>query len=61
MWYEINVSKDGQHYFATHKRSISSIKKAREIRDKLMIAMPEKEGYRYDITKWSTVGETIRD
>lgn len=22
MWYEINVSKDGKHYFATHKRSI---------------------------------------
>jgi hypothetical protein len=61
MWYEINVSKDGAHYFATHERSISTLEKAIEIREKLKIAMPESEGYRYTISKRMTVSETIRD
>jgi len=56
MWYEINVSKDGKHYFATHKRSIDSLKKAVEIRDRLKQAMPESEGYKYTITRYETIG-----
>ena len=43
MWYEINISKDGKHYFATDKRSIPTIKAAVEIRDRLRAAMPEEE------------------
>jgi hypothetical protein len=56
MWYEINVSKDGKHYFATHERSITTIGRAVEIRDRLKQAMPESEGYKYTITKYQTTG-----
>jgi hypothetical protein len=56
MWYEINVSKDGKHYFATHERSITTIDKAMEIRDRLKQSMPEEEGFECTITQWQTVG-----
>jgi len=56
MWYEINVSKDGQHYFATHERSITTIDRAVEIRDRLKLAMPEEEGFEYTITQWQKTG-----
>jgi hypothetical protein len=61
MWYEINVSKDGQHYFATHERSIMTISKAVEIRDRLRKAMPEEEGFKYTITQWQTTGVQIEN
>lgn len=56
MWYEINVSKDGMHYFATDKRSIPTVKAAVEIRDRLKKAMPEEEGFKFTITQWQTSG-----
>ena len=59
MWYEINVSKDGKHYFATHKRSITTVDRAIEIRDRLKQAMPEEEGFEYTITQWQTTGISI--
>lgn len=61
MWYEINVSKGGRHYFATHKRSISTIEKATAIRDRLKLAMPEEEGFRYTITQWQTTGVEVEN
>ena len=51
MWYEINVSKDGKHYFATHKRSISTIRQATEIRDRLKQVLTEEEGFEIKITQ----------
>lgn len=61
MWYEINVSKDGKHYFATHERSITTIDKAVEIRDRLKTAMPEEEGFKYSITQCQTTGVMIQN
>jgi hypothetical protein len=61
MWYEINVSKDGKHYFATHKRSIGTICRAVEIRDRLKKAMPEEEGFKFTITQWQTTGVQIEN
>ncbi len=61
MWYEINVSKDGKHYFATHERSITTIDRAVEIRDRLKKAMPEEEGFSYTITQWQKTGLTIKN
>lgn len=60
-WYEINISKDGKHYFATHERSITTINKAVEIRDRLKKAMPEKEGFEYTITQWQKTGVKIEN
>jgi hypothetical protein len=61
MWYEINVSKNGKHYFATHERSITTIKEAVEIRDRLKKALPEEEGFKFTITQWSTMGNQINN
>ena len=61
MWYEINVSKDGKHYFATHERSITTIDRAVEIRDRLKKAMPEEEGFKYTITQWQKTGVKIEN
>jgi hypothetical protein len=61
MWYEINVSKDGKHYFATHERSIGTIDRAVEIRDRLKKAMPEEEGFKFTITQWQKTGVQIEN
>jgi len=61
MWYEINVSKDGAHYFATHERSITTISRAIEIRDRLKLAMPEEEGFKFTITQKQTIGVEIKN
>jgi hypothetical protein len=61
MWYEINVSKDGRHYFATHERSITAVSRAVEIRDRLKQAMPEEEGFTFTITQKQTVGVEIKN
>jgi hypothetical protein len=61
MWYEINVSKDGKHYFATHERSISTVAKAIEIRDLLKKAMPEEEGFKYIIHQCQRTSMEIKN
>lgn len=52
MWYEINVSKGGKHYFATRKRSIDTIHQATEIRDRLRQVMTKEEGFEITITQY---------
>lgn len=59
MHYEINVSKNGVHYFATHKRSLDYKEKAMEMARHFEKVFPEKEGYCIDMTFVSTTGETI--
>jgi hypothetical protein len=61
MWYEINVSKDGKHYFATHERSIGTINEAVEIRDRLKKALPEEEGFEFTITQWQKTGIRVEN
>jgi hypothetical protein len=61
MWYEINVSKDGKHYFATDKRSITTLASALDVRERLKKAMPEEEGFRYTITQWQKTGMEIQN
>ena len=61
MWYEINVSKDGKHYFSTHERSISTLEQAVEIRDRLKKAMPEEEGFEYTIHQCQKTSVEIKN
>lgn len=50
MGYEINVAKDGIHYFATHERSIGhDKKKLEELYKKFLEMFPESEGYQINI------------
>ena len=60
--YEINVSKDGRHLFATHERSLGpgDKRKTREIYDKLVEAFPKNEGYEIIISYWETLGQQIK-
>ena len=49
--YEINVSKNGQHYFATDERSLSSKQKALEMVAHFRSVFPESEGYKVDLSE----------
>ena len=57
--YEINVAKDGKHFFATHERSLTTDFRTKEVYDKLVEAFPKNEGYEISITYWETVGKTV--
>lgn len=59
MWFEINVSKDGLHYFATHERSITTLPKLEEVVKDFSEKFPETEGYSIIVTKQQVVGEGI--
>ena len=59
MYYEINVSLNGVHYFATDKRSAQSTLQAKELVAAFRKGFPAAEGYRIDVTKWETVGQSI--
>jgi hypothetical protein len=60
MYYEINVAKNGQHYFATSERSISTKEKAKELFDKLSESFPESDGYNITVSRWEHRGENIK-
>lgn len=59
MYYEINVSLNGKHFFATAERSISGEWKLKEVYKVLKEKFPEEEGYKIDVTYWSKVGKYI--
>lgn len=56
MWYEINVSKNGKHFFATAERSITNGDKCNEVLSILRFKFPKNEGYEITVTKYETVG-----
>ncbi|MEY4571535.1 MAG: hypothetical protein RLZ10_746 [Bacteroidota bacterium] len=51
MSYEINVSKNGRHVFATHEKSINTLGEAAFIVSRLEKAFPQSEGYFITISK----------
>ena len=57
MGYEINVSLNGKHFFATHERSITNIWKLQELLPIFMEKFPEAEGYKITITEWQKTGK----
>lgn len=59
MHYEINVSLNGKHFFATAERSISSEWKLKEVYKILKEKFPENEGYKIDVTRWENRGTPI--
>lgn len=59
MYYEINVSINGQHLFATSKRSITSTPKLEEVYKILKEKFPVEEGYNLNVTRYETVGKFI--
>ena len=59
MYYEINVSLNGKHLFATAERSIHSEEKMIEMYELFCGKFPENEGYKIDVTKWEHIGKPI--
>ena len=59
MYYEINVSLNGKHLFATAERSITDIHKANTVYKLFAEKFPEAEGYEIRVTKWDKVGKFV--
>ena len=45
MYYEINVAKDGKHFFATDKRSITNKNALKSVYQVFKEKFPPEEGY----------------
>lgn len=59
MYFEINVSLNGEHFFATAERSIQDRAKLRSVLEALVAAFPTAIGYEINVTKWINQGEPI--
>jgi hypothetical protein len=59
MYYEINVSLNGQHFFATDKRSITNKIALKVIYKIFKEKFPVEEGYHISVTKYETTGKYI--
>lgn len=59
MYYEINVSLNGKHLFATAERSITNTTKMEDVYNLFLEKFPEKEGYKLDVTRWENIGKPI--
>jgi hypothetical protein len=59
MYYEINVSKHGKHYFATHERSLRDIEIAHQLAQEFKLHFPESLGFKVTMTRWNCTGTPI--
>ena len=60
IYYEINVARGGNHYFATAPRSITSHEQAHRMYNDLVIRFPVNEGFRVTVTKWENIGTNMQ-
>ena len=59
MYYEINVTLNGQHFFATDKRSITNKKVLEKVYKVLKEKFPLEEGYDIIVSQYETVGKFV--
>jgi hypothetical protein len=59
MWYEINVSLNGKHFFATHERSCRWEDEMKKIVEVFKVKFPEEEGYEISVSRWETCGKGV--
>lgn len=59
MFYEINVSLNGHHYFATAERSLTSKEAAIKLAHQFKIAFPETGCYEVTLYSWTKTGKQI--
>lgn len=59
MYYEINVSLNGKHLFATAERSITDFHKAKQMHELFTEKFPEADGYSISVTKLEKVGKFV--
>jgi len=61
MYYEINVSLNGKHFFATAERSVTVMYELKTIYNIFKVKFPESEGYKITVTKWENSGRDITE
>ncbi len=59
--YEINVSKNGKHYFRTERGAAICMYDAREMFNDLRKRFPKSEGFRVTLSEWREEGEMVED
>lgn len=59
MYYEINISLNGKHLFATAERSITTLWELKKIYKLLAEKFPESEGYKITVTYYEKIGKPI--
>ena len=59
--YAINVAKNGQHFFATHNRSLRTKRKAEQVYAEMLDRFPHSEGWDVSITKQFAYGKAFDD
>ena len=59
MYYEINVALNGQHFFATDKRSITNQRALEEVYKVLKEKFPVEEVFDILVTRYDTVGKFV--
>lgn len=59
MYYEINVAKDGRHYFATHERSLQSKEEALEVYRMFKVVFPKSKGFEISVCERRVVGAYV--
>lgn len=56
MYYEINVAKNGRHFFATDKRSLTTEAEAQEVYNTISEKFKKDEGYDISVSYHPQVG-----
>ena len=59
MYYEINIALNGQHFFATDKRSITNQRALEKVYKVLKEKFPVEEGFDILVTHYETVGKFV--
>lgn len=59
MYYEINVSLNGVHFFATAPRSLTTLSHCTRVYDELRQALTPEKGYEIMVRQWDTVGTRV--
>lgn len=59
MYYEINVSLNGKHFFATDKRSITNKDSLKKVYKVLKEKFPHEEGYDIIVSYNETIGKYV--
>ena len=59
MYYEINVSLNGQHFFATDKRSVQTQGQLHRVYAEIIRAFPADRGFEIGVTRWESRGTPV--
>lgn len=58
MYYRINVSLYGKHFFATGK-SVDSLARLRSVYTEIKSRFPESEGWKVSVSEWTESGKEL--